>query len=195
MAVLNQALLQSKNFQIVLLTMSKSYLCAQNGTQIVVKINPFQSNFSATRILPCSYLFWAGKRLVDYLSVVHEEKRRDRLRQRSERTNTTKKTCRTSSDIGAEQENHNVGRGPTLDRKGLNILDRTFCEHVCKSYAVDSMFLGAVCGLKWLEHFIYLLFPHVSQLIYVQISSMIFNFDVLQEREVYGIFSKRTLQF
>jgi hypothetical protein len=30
-----------------------------------------------------------------------------------------KKTCRTSSDIGAEQENHNVGRGPTLDRKGL----------------------------------------------------------------------------
>jgi hypothetical protein len=30
-----------------------------------------------------------------------------------------KKKCRTSSDIGAEQENHNVGRGPTLDRKGL----------------------------------------------------------------------------
>jgi hypothetical protein len=32
-----------------------------------------------------------------------------------------KKTCRTSSDIGAEQENHNVGQGPTLDRKGLSI--------------------------------------------------------------------------
>jgi len=31
MAVLNQALLQSKNFHIVLLTMNKSYLCAQNG--------------------------------------------------------------------------------------------------------------------------------------------------------------------
>jgi len=31
MAVLNQALLQSKNFQIVLLTMNKSFLCAQNG--------------------------------------------------------------------------------------------------------------------------------------------------------------------
>jgi hypothetical protein len=30
-----------------------------------------------------------------------------------------KKKCRMSSDIGAEQENHNVGRGPTLDRKGL----------------------------------------------------------------------------
>jgi hypothetical protein len=31
-----------------------------------------------------------------------------------------KKMCRTSSDIGAEQENHNVRRGPTLDRKGLS---------------------------------------------------------------------------
>ena len=30
-------------------------------------INPFQSNFSANRILPSSYLLWAGKRLVDYL--------------------------------------------------------------------------------------------------------------------------------
>jgi hypothetical protein len=29
--------------------------------------NPFQSNFSANRILPSSCLFWAGKRLVDYL--------------------------------------------------------------------------------------------------------------------------------
>jgi hypothetical protein len=30
-------------------------------------LNPFQSNFSATHILPSSFLFWAGKRLVDYL--------------------------------------------------------------------------------------------------------------------------------
>jgi hypothetical protein len=30
-------------------------------------INPFQSNFPANRILPSSYLFWAGKRAVDYL--------------------------------------------------------------------------------------------------------------------------------
>jgi hypothetical protein len=30
-------------------------------------LNPFQSNFSANRILPSSYLFSAGKRLVDYL--------------------------------------------------------------------------------------------------------------------------------
>jgi hypothetical protein len=29
--------------------------------------NSFQSNFSANRILPSSYLFWAVKRLVDYL--------------------------------------------------------------------------------------------------------------------------------
>jgi hypothetical protein len=31
--------------------------------------NPFQSNFSANRILPSSYLFWAVKRLVDYLEL------------------------------------------------------------------------------------------------------------------------------
>jgi hypothetical protein len=31
------------------------------------ELNPFQSNFSANRILPGSYLFWAVKRLVDYL--------------------------------------------------------------------------------------------------------------------------------
>jgi hypothetical protein len=30
-------------------------------------LNPFQSNFSANRILPSSYLFFAVKRLVDYL--------------------------------------------------------------------------------------------------------------------------------
>jgi hypothetical protein len=34
-----------------------------------IRVNPFQSNFSANRtcILHSSYLFWAGKRLVDYL--------------------------------------------------------------------------------------------------------------------------------
>ena len=31
------------------------------------KINPLQSNFCANRILPSSYLLWAGKRLVDCL--------------------------------------------------------------------------------------------------------------------------------
>jgi hypothetical protein len=34
----------------------------------------------------------------------------DRFRQRA---NAQQKPCRTSSDIGAEQENHTVGRGPT----------------------------------------------------------------------------------
>jgi hypothetical protein len=33
----------------------------------IALINLFQSNFSATHILASSYLFWAGKRLVDYL--------------------------------------------------------------------------------------------------------------------------------
>jgi hypothetical protein len=37
--------------------------------------NPFKSNFSATRILPSSYLFWAGKRLVDYLLLSYSFKR------------------------------------------------------------------------------------------------------------------------
>jgi hypothetical protein len=61
-------------------------------------------------------------------SVLHEEKCRtgsysgageqtpkkvwDRLLQRSGQTNAKKK-CRTSPDIGAEWENHNVGWGPT----------------------------------------------------------------------------------
>jgi hypothetical protein len=33
----------------------------------ILEFNPFQPNFSANRILPNSYLFWAVKRLVDYL--------------------------------------------------------------------------------------------------------------------------------
>jgi hypothetical protein len=81
-------------------------------------LNPFQSNFSATHILPSSYLFWAGKGLVDYLSVLHEEKRQTGSDSGAGEQMQQKK-CRTSSDIGAEQENHNVGRGPT-DLKGLN---------------------------------------------------------------------------
>jgi hypothetical protein len=41
-----------------------------------------------------------------------------------------KKIRRTSSDIGAEQENHNVGQGPTLDRKGLTA---AYCATVSSS--------------------------------------------------------------
>jgi hypothetical protein len=43
-------------------------------------------------------------------SVLHKKKRR--TGSDSGRTNA-KKPCRTSSDIGAEQENHTVGRGST----------------------------------------------------------------------------------
>jgi hypothetical protein len=32
---------------------------------------------------------------------------------------TEQMPCRTSSDIGAELENHTVGRGPMQNRKGL----------------------------------------------------------------------------
>jgi hypothetical protein len=86
---------------------------------IFFRFNPFQSNFSATCILPSSYLFWAGKSLVDYLSILHEEKRPTGS-DSGAGEQTQQKKCRTSSDIGAEQEDHNVGRGPTLDRKGLS---------------------------------------------------------------------------
>jgi hypothetical protein len=41
---------------------------------VASRFNPFQSNFSANRILPSSYLFWAGKRLVDYFPTVLKEK-------------------------------------------------------------------------------------------------------------------------
>jgi hypothetical protein len=39
------------------------------------------------------------------------------------------KTCRTSSDIGAEQENY-VGRGPTLDRKRLMFEEKYGSCHI-----------------------------------------------------------------
>ena len=57
------------------------------------RFNPFQSNFSANRILPSPYLLWAGKRLMDYLLAkvrTTREKVLDRLLQRSGRTNAKK---------------------------------------------------------------------------------------------------------
>ena len=92
-------------------------------------INPFQSNFSANRILPSSYLFTPfipaiflqaqpreyntqspvhireTERVKPYAicwpkSVLHEEKRRTDSDSRAGAT----KTCRTSSDIGAERK-------------------------------------------------------------------------------------------
>jgi hypothetical protein len=38
-------------------------------------LNPFRSNFSSTRILPGSYLFWAGKMWVRYLQLSYSFKR------------------------------------------------------------------------------------------------------------------------
>ena len=52
----------------------------------------------------------------------------------AERANKRKKkSCRMSPDIGAEWENHNVGRGPMLDRKGLSYLNHinTLTVHPC----------------------------------------------------------------
>jgi hypothetical protein len=45
-----------------------------------------------------------------WLKCVHEEKRRTGS---DSGAGAETKMCRTSSDIGAEQENHSVGRGPT----------------------------------------------------------------------------------
>jgi hypothetical protein len=42
-------------------------LYIKHAVSCVVLFNPFQSNFSANCIFTSSYLFWAGKSLVDYL--------------------------------------------------------------------------------------------------------------------------------
>ena len=75
------------------------------GNKIVswTSIDPFQSDFSANRVLPSSYLLWAGKRLVDYLLAKVRTtwgKVSDRLLQRSGRTDAKK----------------SVGRHPTSER-------------------------------------------------------------------------------
>jgi len=81
-----------------------------------ISFNPFQSNFSANRILPSSYLPWTGKMVVDYLLAKVRTtwgKVSDRLLQRSGQTNAKKKVsdvtrhqsgmgkswCRTRSDV------------------------------------------------------------------------------------------------
>jgi hypothetical protein len=84
----------------------------------VLYFNPFQSNFSATRILPSSYLFWAGKWMVDCLSVLHEEKSRtgsdSGAGEQTQQENVsdvfrhwsgTGKSCRMRSDVGSERVN------------------------------------------------------------------------------------------
>jgi hypothetical protein len=50
------------------LDLEVTYLFQYRYSEIFIySINPFQSNFSTNRIIPSSYLFWAVKRLVDYL--------------------------------------------------------------------------------------------------------------------------------
>ena len=104
----------------------------------IVVVNPFQSNFSANRILPSSYIpaiyLQAQPRKCNAQSPVHI-KTHGRPRNRKSTTCAicwpksvlheekhwsgsdsgagATKTCRTSSDIRAAQENHNVRRGLT----------------------------------------------------------------------------------
>jgi hypothetical protein len=89
-------------------------------------INPFQSNFSANCILPSSYLFIPA---IFLQAQPHEYNAQSPAHIKTHglprnRKSTTCDICwpksvlheekrRTGSDIGAEQENHNVGRGPT----------------------------------------------------------------------------------
>jgi hypothetical protein len=56
------AILYSYNFMLAIDT-----IVLNNDNEISLHFNPLQSNFSANRILPSFYLFWAVKRLVDYL--------------------------------------------------------------------------------------------------------------------------------
>jgi hypothetical protein len=72
---------------------------------------------------------------VDYLSVLHEEKHRTGS-DSGAGEQTQQKKCWTSSDIGAEQENHNVRGGPTLDRKGLKDPQSTAQAHYIVSIPV-----------------------------------------------------------
>jgi hypothetical protein len=59
---------------------------------------------------------------------------------------TQQKPCRTSSDTGAELENHIVGRGPTLYRKGLT----TGLQMVKKFKPVITPYLFTLCRNKQL---------------------------------------------
>jgi hypothetical protein len=75
--------------------------------------NPFQSNFSATHILPSSYLFWSGKRLVDYLQLSYSFKREKQEHKEYNLRYLLAKSV-IHEEKRREQQNHNVGRSPTL---------------------------------------------------------------------------------
>jgi hypothetical protein len=61
-----------------------------------------------------------------------------------------------SSDIGAELENHTVGRGPMYDRKGLNSLrivgrDRIqFLQIVLISFCLSSFVFSMCTVILWI---------------------------------------------
>jgi hypothetical protein len=77
---------------------------------LYISFNPFQSNVSANRTLPTSYLFWAGKR----------EKASDILRQRANKkrktvsevfrhwSGTGKSYCLTSFGVGSERVKNEI---------------------------------------------------------------------------------------
>jgi hypothetical protein len=75
---------------------------------IFLIFNRFQSNFSATLILPSSYLFWAGKRLVDYLYLSYRFKR-EKQKQKEYNLRYLMANVRTTREKRREQENHNAG--------------------------------------------------------------------------------------
>jgi hypothetical protein len=88
--------------------------------QLTFTFSPFQSNFSANRIIPSSHLFWAGKRLVDYFNyptVLKEKQKEYNLRCLLAKVCTT---CGKASDRIRQRANkcnkNRFGRLPTSER-------------------------------------------------------------------------------
>jgi hypothetical protein len=88
---------------------------------LFLMFNPFQSNFSATRLLPSYYLFWTGKGwwiTCNYPTVLKEKNR-----------NRKSTICAISwlksvlhEEKRREKENHRIGRSPTLWSISTHIL-------------------------------------------------------------------------
>jgi hypothetical protein len=92
--------------------MRNSVFCENQCGEHHTLLNHFQSNFSATRILPSCYLFWVERGwwvTCNYPTVLKEKN--------INRKSTTCAICWLKSVLHEEkrreQENHNVGRGPT----------------------------------------------------------------------------------
>jgi hypothetical protein len=85
------------------------------------QFNPFQSKFSTNCILPSSCLFWAGKRLVDYLWLSYSLKEKNIAKQKEcnlcyllakVRSTWGKASDRLRQRANKRNKNH-VGRGST----------------------------------------------------------------------------------